>query len=264
MKIKLFFILFALIFCSCIKTENSTAVKTSQNTEYLTVSAAVSLKNAFDEIGKAFSAKTGKKMYFNYGASGILQQQIESGAPVDVFASAGERQMNELEKRDLIIYETRKDFAGNSLVLIVPKDSKLNIVNFNDLTKPEVQKIAVGNPLTVPAGQYAEESLTKMNLKDVLQSKLILAVNVQQVLSYVERDIADAGIVYATDALTARENVKIVAIADEKSHSPILYPIAVIKDSKNAQTAKDFVDFVLSAEGRQILQKYGFKGTAEK
>ena len=257
MKIKLFLILLSPIFCACIKLENSTVNKISQNTESLTVSAAISLKDAFDEIGKAFSAKMRKTMYFNYGASGILQQQIESGAPVDVFASAGERQMNELEKHGLIFPETRKDFAGNSLVLIVPKDS--NIETFNDLTEPQAQKIAVGNPLTVPAGQYAEESLAKLNLKDALQAKLIQAVNAQQVLDYVTRGETDAGIVYTTDAQTAKEYVKIAATIDENSHSPILYPIAVVKDSKNSQAAKEFIDFVMSAEGQQILQKYGFR-----
>ncbi len=264
MKIRFYFVLFVFILCGCAKNENSSVNNNSQNSAGLTVSAAISLKDAFDEIGKAFQTKGGAKINFNYGASGALQQQIESGAPVDVYASAGERQMDALEKRGFVIPETRSDFAGNSLVLIVPKNSKLNIQTFNDLTKSEVQKIAVGNPKTVPAGQYAEESLTKLNLKDVLQSKLITAENVRQVLDYVARGEVDAGIVYATDAQAAKDNVNIVAAAAESSHSPILYPLAIIAGSKQTQTARDFTGFILGANGQEILRKFGFKGAAEK
>ncbi len=263
-KIKLLFVLFTLIFGGCAKTEDSPVNSNSQNTHSLTVSAAISLKDAFDEIGKTYQAKNGTKINFNYGASGILQQQIENGAPVDIFASAGEAQMDELEKRGLIDAAARRDFARNSLVLIVPNNSILNITNFDDLKKNEVKKIAVGNPKTVPAGQYAEESLAKMNLGDVLRAKLITAENVRQVLDYVARGEVDAGIVYATDAQAARENVKVAAAADENSHSPISYPLAIIKDSRQTQAARAFTGFVLSASGQDILRKYGFQGAAQK
>lgn len=259
LKFKILFIFSFLIFCAC---ENQNTSK--QSDETLTVSAAISLKDAFDEIGKEFQEKSGKKINFNYGASGALQQQIKNGAPVDVFASAGEAQMNELEKNGFVVSGTRSNFAQNSLVLIFPKNSRLNIQTFNDLTKSEVRKIAVGNPKTVPAGQYAEESLTKSNLKDTLRTKLILAENVRQVLDYVVRGEVDAGIVYATDAQMAKENVSVVATAEESSHSPILYPLAIIKDSKQTQAAQEFTDFVLSVSGQEILRKHGFKGASEK
>ena len=260
-KIIILYVLLFLAICSC---GQNPAVPNIQHTidENLTVSAAISLKDAFDEIGTAFQTKSGIKINFNYGASGALQQQIENGAPVDVFASAGEAQMDALEQRDFVEATARRDFARNSLVLIVPKSSKLNIETFNDLTKPDVLKIAVGNPKTVPAGQYAEESLTKMNLAAALQSKLITAENVRQVLDYVVRGEVDAGIVYATDAQTAKDTVKVVAIADETSHSPILYPLAIIKEGRQKQAAQKFTDFVLGAEGQSLLRKYGFRGAA--
>lgn len=259
LKFKIVFIFLFLIFCACENQDSS-----NKTAETLTVSAAISLKDAFDEIGREFQSKSGKKINFNYGASGALQTQIENGAPVDVFAGAGEKQMDELERVGFIQTDSRRDFAKNSLVLIVPKDSKINIQNFNDLTKSEVQKIALGNPKTVPAGQYAEESLKNQNLQNALQPKLILAENVRQVLDYVLRGEVDAGIVYATDALTAQENVKIIETADENTHSPILYPLAIIAGSKQTQAAKEFVDFVLSARGQEILRRYGFKDAIEK
>ncbi len=260
-KIRLLFVVSLLFLGSCGIKENQNP--TNQNSANLTISAAISLKDAFDEIGNAYQTKSGVKMNFNYGASGALQQQIENGAPVDVFASAGEAQMDALEKGGFINSDSRRDFARNSLVLIVPKNSKLNIETFNDLTKSEVKKIAVGNPKTVPAGQYAAESLRNANLSDALQTKLISAENVRQVLDYVVRGEADAGIVYATDALTAKNSVNVVAAADENSHSPILYPLAIIKDGKQKQAAQEFADFVLSDVGQNILQKYGFKGVAK-
>lgn len=266
-RIKMKFLILALlfVFCGCAIKYNSPADGSLQDTDELIVSAAVSLTDAFDEIGEKFQAKSGKKINFNYGASGALQTQIENGAPVDVFASAGEKQMDSLEERGLINAATRRDFARNSLVLIAAKDSALNVESFSDLTKPEIQKIAVGNPKTVPAGQYAEEALKNSGLLIALQPKIVLAENVRQVLDYVERGETDAGIVYATDALAAKGNVRIAAADDDQStHSPIKYPLAVIKDSARAQTAKEFTDFVLSAAGQSILRKYGFKGISEQ
>lgn len=258
MKFKIVLIISILLVClSCGNGEGG-------REEALTVSAAISLKDAFDEIGRAFRAKSGRTVNFNYGASGTLQRQIENGAPVDLFASAGERQMDELEKKGLIEAETRRDFARNSLVLIVPKGAQPGIAGFADLTKPEVKKIAVGNPQTVPAGQYAEESLKNMNLRSRLTGKLILGENVRQVLEYVRRGETDAGIVYATDARTAGDGVAVVATADEKSHSPIRYPLALVRDGKRAEAAREFADFVGSGEAREILRKYGFRDAAEK
>lgn len=244
------------IFCACGVRENGA--------ESLTVSAAISLKDAFDEIGTAFQAKTGRKIDFNYGASGALQRQIETGAPVDIFASAGEKQMDELAAKNLIDNASRKDFARNSLVLIAPKNHGDFINGFEILARPEIKKIAVGNPKTVPAGLYADEVFERLNLKKDLRNKLIFAENVRQVLDYVARGEVDLGIVYKTDARAAGDKVETAADAPENSHSPILYPIALIENGEQKQGSREFIDFVLSAEGQQILQKYGFRGAAEK
>jgi len=238
------------------------SVNSSQDNEResITVSAAISLKDAFTEIGEIYTAKSGNKkvVQFNFGASGALQQQIENGAPVDVFASAGEKQMDALAAKQLIELRSRADFAANSLVLIVPAHPDVSVSSFSDLALPSVKKIAVGNPKTVPAGQYSNEALAKMGLVEKISDKLILAENVRQVLEYVIRDEVDAGIVYSTDAKQAGEKVAVAAIADETTHSPILYPIAVVNASSRKQAAQEFIDLVLSAEGQKVLAKYGF------
>jgi len=223
----------------------------------LTISAAVSLKEAFNEIADLNEKRTGTKVHFNYGASGALQKQIESGAPADVFASAGAKQMDDLAGKGFIDPSTRKDFARNSLVLIVPAKEPI-LKSFSDLTNPAVKKIAVGNPKTVPAGQYTEQTLRKLSLLPQIQAKLIFAEDVRQVLDYVVRDEVDAGVVYSSDALSAGEKIKVVARATDESHDPILYPIAVVKESKQQEAAKKFIDLVLSSEGQGILAKHGF------
>jgi molybdate transport system substrate-binding protein len=223
----------------------------------LTVSAAVSLKDAFNEIAGLYEKRNGAKIHFNYGASGVLQKQIESGAPADVFASAGAKQMDDLAAKDLIVQDSRKDFAGNSLVLIVPAKGT-TVSSFADLANPSVKKVAVGNPKTVPAGQYTEQTLNRLKLLPPIQPKLIFAEDVRQVLDYVVRDEVEAGIVYASDALTASGRVKVVAHAPDDSHDPILYPIAMVKDSKQQEAARKLIDLVLSSEGQAILVKHGF------
>lgn len=227
----------------------------------IVVSAAISLKNAFEEIGSLYQKRTGVKVHFNLGGSGLLQRQIESGAPIDVFASAGEKQMDALQSQGLILAETRRDFARNALVLIVSPQSKLRIRSFADLGRPELVRIAIGNPKTVPAGQYAQEALANLKLWDKLQTRLVLAENVRQVLDYVVRRETDAGLVYASDVAAARGKAVIAARAPEDSHSPILYPIAVTKDAKRPQNARRFIDLSLSAEGQAILKKHGFPGS---
>lgn len=249
---------FLSIFLSLILLSGCQTSSSQKTNESLTVSAAASLKNALSEIAVLFESKNGKKVSFNFGASGALQKQIETGSPVDIFASAGEKQMDELAEKGLIEIASRRNFAQNQLVLIVPKDSKVKINSFAELTNSEVQKIAIGEPKTVPVGQYTEQLLAKLNLKNELQGKLISAQDVRQVLDYVSRGEVDAGIVYATDAKIANNKVEIAAISPEDSHQPILYPITIIKDSANKELANEFIETLLSAEGQNILQKYGF------
>jgi molybdate transport system substrate-binding protein len=227
-------------------------------TSEVTVSAAASLKDAFREISERHEARTGTKVIFNFGASGALQKQIESGAPVDLFASAGRPQMDALAKLGLIIPETQRDFARNTLVLVAPADRTPVITSFADLGSPEVRRLAVGNPKTVPAGQYAEQSLTRLGLWQQLQPRLVLAEDVRQVLDYVARGEVDAGIVYASDVRAPGNRVRTMASAPEDSHDPILYPLAIVRASSHQEAAQAFIDTVMSDDGRRILEKHGF------
>ncbi len=247
-----------LVFCGVIACGPSTDGPAGDNAA-ITVSAAVSLKDVFNEIGVLYKARTGSDAAFNFGASGNLQRQIEAGAPSDVFASAGSKQMDELAAKGLIDDGSRRDMAANTLVLVVPSGLRLTIAGFSDLANAEVKRIAVGNPKTVPAGQYTEQVFTRSGIKQGLEPKLILAEDVRQVLDYVKRGEVDAGIVYATDAQIAGDRVRVAATAPDGGHDPILYPIAVIKDTKNKRAASQFVDTVMSPEGQAILEKYGFR-----
>jgi molybdate transport system substrate-binding protein len=226
----------------------------------LIVSAAMSLKAPFNEIGKIFEAEhQGSRVYFNFGASGVLEKQIEGGAPVDLFASASPREMEALEKKDLIIKGSRKDFAGNSIVLIIPVSSSTSLRELKDLEKKEVKRIAVGNPSTVPAGEYAEEVLQSAGLWKTVQKKMIFAENVRQIMDYVARQETDAGMVFLSDALLAKKEVKIVWEAPDESHRPIRYVLAPVKGTAKGQLVRDFMETVFSAKGGNVLEKYGFR-----
>ena len=223
----------------------------------ITVSAAISLKDALDEIAHLYSTEhPNAEVHFNLGGSGTLQRQIEQGAPVDIFISASPKEMDSLQSQALLLPDTRKDLAQNSVVLIVPAGSS-SISGFQDLTKAAVKTVAVGEPPTVPAGKYAQEVLTHFGIFDQLKPKLVLAKDVRQVLTYVETGNADAGIVYATDAKISKK-VTVVATAPEDSHSPVVYPAALIKSSKNPGGAKMFLEFLGGEKAGAVFQKYGF------
>jgi molybdate transport system substrate-binding protein len=243
------------LFVSCSVLSGCRSVTPPQ--DELVVSAAVSLKNAFNEIAQIYERRTGVKIGFNFGASGALQKQIEAGAPIDIFASAGAKQMDELATENLIVASSRRDFARNVLILIQPAAGEL-ISSFEDLRRDDVKKIAIGNPKTVPAGQYAAQALERLKLLPAIQSKLIYGEDVRQALDYVVRGEVDAGIVYASDAMIEQGKVKTIARAPEESHDQILYPIAIVKDSRRADSAQKFIELVLSAEGQSILAKHGF------
>jgi molybdate transport system substrate-binding protein len=223
----------------------------------LIVSAAASLTNAFGEIGKNFeNANPDTKVVFNFAASGALLQQIEKGAPVDVFASADQKTMDMAMEKDLIVPGARHNFAGNELVLILPQGAKTPIKALGDLRAKEIEKIALGNPESVPAGRYAQEALTNEGLWEELKPKFIFGESVRQVLDYVSRGEVDAGFVFATDAAVAKDRVKVAV--EPRKHKPISYPISVVGSTKNRDLAGRFVEFVLSAQSQEILSKYGF------
>lgn len=234
------------------------AAAAPQSKTEIIVSAAISLKDALDEVTHLYgTANPNVSIKTNYGASGTLEIQIEQGAPVDVFVSAAPKQMDALDAKGLLLGGTRKDLLRNEIVLIVPADSSLQIASFQDLTHADVKHVALGEPTTVPAGQYAKEVLTNLRIYDAVNSKAVLAKDVRQVLTYVETGNADAGIVYTTDALSSSK-VKVVARAPEKSHSPVIYPVAAIKSSKNLAAAREFTNFLSRPQARAVFQKYGF------
>lgn len=223
----------------------------------LTVSAAASLRESLLFIKSLYQkAKPTTEIIYNFGSSGSLQQQIEQGAPVDIFISAALKQMDHLEKKGLIVNDTRKNLLKNKLVLIVPKDNK-TISNFKDLASNKVKTIALGEPESVPAGKYAQEVLKYLRILEQVKPKTVYGKDVRQVLNYVATGNADAGIVYLTDAKTSNQ-VKVVEIAAEKFHSPIVYPIAVIKDSKHIKESKELIRFLLSSQSKKVFEKYGF------
>jgi molybdenum ABC transporter, periplasmic molybdate-binding protein len=235
-------------------SDNVTQVATKE----LMILAAASLTESLTEIQKDCAQKKPSiKLTLSFAGSGTLQKQIEQGAPADLFISAGRTQMDALEQKDLLLKESRVDLLGNDLVLIVGKDNK-TITSVQDLTKSEVGEIVVCDPESAPAGRYAKESLTNNKLWDALESKRVLAKDVTQVLNYVETGNTDAGFLYRSDAQGSTK-VKVVAVLPASSHSPIVYPAAVIAATKNKQEAEDFLKYLQSSETQQIFVKYGFQ-----
>jgi molybdate transport system substrate-binding protein len=225
----------------------------------LLVSSAVSLKEAVEAAGRRFQGdRAGVLLRYNFGASGALQQQIEGGAPVDVFLSAGQSEMDALERKGLLLAASRRVLATNSLVVVTPVDSGVSLLRPSDLLRREVVRLAIGNPKTVPAGQYAEECLKTLGLWEALQARLVFGENVRQVLEYVARGEADAGMVYATDIATQRARVREAFRPRPDSHRPIVYPAAVVADTGSPQLAGMFVDFLGAPEGQAILARHGF------
>lgn len=233
---------------------------TAQSTTIL-VAAAASLQDALKDIDPLFeTANPGIRVNYTFAASGPLQQQIEQGAPVDVFISAAPRQMDALQRKGLIRTETRRTLLTNRLVLVVPRHTPQPVRTFQALTDPAVRRIAVGEPRSVPAGQYAEEVFKDIGIFGVIRPKLVFGNSVRNVLSSVESGNADAGVVYATDAKVS-QRVVVVATAQDNAHSPIAYPIAVIKASRNPQTAIAYHEFLKSRQAKVVFQQHGFESS---
>ncbi|PKR84794.1 molybdate ABC transporter substrate-binding protein [Heyndrickxia camelliae] len=224
----------------------------------LTVSAAASLQDALGDIKKEYENKhKNTTLSFNFGASGALQQQISQGAPVDLFFSAAEDKFQKLVEDGSIAKKDGKNMVGNQIVLIVAKDATNNISSFQDLTK--ARKLAIGTPSSVPAGMYGKETLDHMQIWKEVENKIVYGKDVRQVLNYVETGNVDAGIVYKTDALLSKK-VKIVATAKDNTHSPIIYPAGIVKNTKHYEQAKTFFDYLQGDQAMEIFKKYGFKG----
>ncbi|MFB6800757.1 molybdate ABC transporter substrate-binding protein [Peribacillus butanolivorans] len=243
--------------CSSDK-EKGTEKQTQQADEKveLTMSAAVSLQAALKDIKSTFEKENPNvTVNYNFGASGALQQQISQGAPVDLFFSAAEDKFDKLVDENLIEEKNGLDLVGNELVLVVPKESDKEIKTINDITK--ATKISIGTPESVPAGQYAKQTLENLNLWKEIEGKLVYAKDVSQVLTYVETGNVDAGLVYKTDALNS-EKVDIVAVADKDLHDPIIYPVGVIKESSHPKEAQLFYEYLQNKDSKKVFEKYGF------
>jgi molybdate transport system substrate-binding protein len=235
------------------------ALAPAAGAEEVLVSAAASLKPAFEEIGRRFeAANPGVRVLFNFGASGDLAAQIAAGAPVDVFVSASARDLYRLESAGLLAPSSLRVVAANRLVLVVPAASALGIDSFPDLAKPAVKRIAIGNPTSAPAGRYAEETLRTLGLLDAVWDRVVLAENVLQILNWCARGEVDAGVVYATDARSRRDEVRVAAEAPASSHAPILYPAAIVRDAPHGRNGSAFIALLLSPAGHDILAAHGF------
>ena len=228
--------------------------------EEMILSVAVSMKEAVEEVGRTFaSSRPGLVLRYNFGSSGDLQKQIEAGAPVDVFISAAQRQMDELEKGGFIVPASRRVFARNVLIVIKPADSRIDITRPGDLLDARVRRIVIGNPKTVPVGQYSEESLRALGLWERVQPKLVFSENVRQALDYVVRGEADAGFVYSTDAATRAANVKEAFRPPEDTYRPVVYPAAVVATSRQRALAQSFLDLLTGRDGQATLARLGFQ-----
>ena len=223
----------------------------------LTVSAASSLTQAFQQLGPIFeTANPGTKVQFNFGASGALLQQIAKGAPADVFASADQDTMDQAQSQNLIRAAGRRNFALNALVVIVPATGGQAPKVLADLAQPRYKRIAIGLPASVPVGRYTKSALAQAGLWSAIEPKMIGAQNARQALDYTARGEVDAGFVYATDAAVMSDKVKVALTVP--TPTPVLYPIAPIASSSHADAAQKFVAFMQSAPAQNVLAQYGF------
>lgn len=239
-------------------TAKETTAASGEETEIL-VAAAASLKNAYEDklIPMFEEANPGVTVKGTYDSSGKLQTQIEEGLDADVFMSAAKKQMIALDEEGMIASDTITDLLENKIVLIVPAGNEKKLEKFEDIEKAD--SIALGDPASVPAGQYSEEALTNLGIWDKIQDKVSFGTNVTEVLNQVAAASADAGIVYATDAASMADKVEVVAEAPEGSLSEkVIYPVAVVKGTAHEEVAKEFVAFLQTDKAITVFEDYGF------
>lgn len=243
-------------------TAKETTAASGEETEIL-VAAAASLKNAYEDklIPMFEEANPGVTVKGTYDSSGKLQTQIEEGLDADVFMSAATKQMKALDEEGMIASDTITDLLENKIVLIVPAGNEKKLEKFEDIEKAD--SIALGDPASVPAGQYSEEALTNLGIWDKIQDKVSFGTNVTEVLNQVAAS-ADAGIVYATDAASMADKVEVVAEAPEGSLSEkVIYPVAVVKGTAHEEVAKEFVAFLQTDKAITVFEDYGFSSAQQ-
>lgn len=226
--------------------------------EPLRIAAAISLKDALTPIASQWNASNKPDVELSFSSSGQIAGQIHGGAPIDVFLSAAREPVEQLLREGLVDEQSLRVVAKNQLVLIVPAVSSADVRGFEDLPTHTTGRIAIGEPKTVPAGMYAEAVLRHLNLLDSVRSRLVYGANVRQVLDYVARGEVDAGMVYATDARIAAEQVRVVATADDSWHPPIEYVAAVVNASQSKSDAARFIDSLLAPPAQTKLLSFGF------
>jgi molybdate transport system substrate-binding protein len=227
----------------------------SESPVTLTVSAAADLTPAFEELGRLFENDTGIKVIFNFGSTGQLTQQIEQGAPVDLLAAANVSFVEELERKNLIIPDTKSLYAQGRITLWTRSDSSLKLQSIEDLAKPEVRRIAIANPEHAPYGEAARQALQSAGIWERVSSRLVFGENIRQTLQYAETGNVDAAIVALS--LSINSNGRWVLISD-KLHQPLNQALAVIRSTKHEAEARRFAGFINSLQGRPIMRKYGF------
>jgi molybdate transport system substrate-binding protein len=254
---KLFNITAGLIAIVMIMPLVSCADKQGENIT-LNISASAVLTDALAEVNALYTDKNSNiDIVENYTSAGTIQSQIENGADCDVFFSANVKNMDNLQNKGLILTDTRRNILSNMLVLIVPSSNTRNISSFNGLTENAIKLVAIGDPSAVSAGIYAQKLFELLGISQALSDKLLLASTVREVLTYVETGNVDAGLVFLSDALTSSK-VIVVDMAPDEINSQIVMTAAIIKASKNAEAAKDYLSFLSGAEAMAIFDKYGF------
>ena len=227
--------------------------------EPITVAAAISLRDALGDVAKAYEADTGRRVRFTFASSGQLMAQVKNGAPIDLFISAAEKQVAELVQDKLVDAASRRVIARNELVLVAPAGAASPPASFKDLADARHRRIALGEPRTVPAGEYAAQVLEHLKLSDAVRGRTVYGSNVRQVLDYVERGEVAAGVVYATDARAAGgDKVRVVARADPSTHAPIVHPAALVTASKKQDAARAFLAYLAGAKAQKLLAARGF------
>ena len=223
----------------------------------LIIFGAMSLTDALTEISQRFGVKQNVKVYCNFAGSSTLQRQIEKGAPADIFISASPKQMEALQQQGLLYEDSRRAILSNRLVVVAPVNSSLSMAYVGLLSEDSIRRIAIGEPSSVPAGIYGKEALTHLGMWDTVHSKLIPSADVRSTLAYVESGEVDVGIVYRTDGDISKK-VEIIYQFPDSSHSPIVYPAAVLQDTGRKVLAQAFLEYLQTAEVTAIFEKYSF------
>ena len=243
-------IIIAPLFVSCSKAAKKTE---------LTILAAASLTDVCADLKAEWQKQNpGTELLFSFGGSGALQAQIEAGAPCDVFISAAKKQMDALVQQNLMESGSVANLLQNEVVLILPKNSAKKISSFEELASPAVQLVAVGEPQSVPVGQYAKAVCNSLGIWDAVSAKANFASDVRTALSWVEEEACDCGIVYATDAASSQK-VRVAAAAPKGSCPPVIYPAGIVAASGQKEAARAFVKFLHSEKAKAIFVKAGFK-----